>query len=290
MERDNVKRSVFLGHLTITVPAIAAILLVVIFGLYQFGPSLWPYYVTGGLGIAWQWYAIGLRQWKGSLAKGGVSDNETKEIGQHGSLQWPWASAVGSFALHTTAAAVCGTQFGPWLLSRWFVWIRPMIGLSSIAPNADYYLQHLELVSIVPAFVAGYVICRRFQKLAWCAWILPTAILAYKLLTFTNPQASVFTSSKWSAFSYYFVIERLMPTFYDLRGSDPVRVLAQMTVVVPFYSGVAYSIGACLEKSKVVDRIAKSLLADPEPEVFGPEEAGVQWIGDQKEQPTNEHR
>ena len=81
-----------------------------------------------------------------------------------------------------------------------------------------------------------------------------------------------------------------MPTFYDLRGSDPVRVLAQMTVVVPFYSGVAYSIGACLEKSKVVDRIAKSLLADPEPEVFGPEEAGVQWIGDQKEQPTNEHR
>src|SRR5438046_1217457 len=107
---------------------------------------------------------------------------------------------------------------------------------------ADYWLQHLELVSIVPALLVGYVSCRYLRRMAVCAWILPTAILCYKLLTFTDPHASVLTTDPWSRFSYYFVSEKFMPTLYEVRGSDPIRVAAQLTLVAPFYSGVAYSI------------------------------------------------
>lgn len=114
-----------------------------------------------------------------------------------------------------------------------------------------------------------YVASRYFQKLGIWAWFLPTVILAYRLLTFINPNASVFATDSWWRFSYYFVIEQSMPNLYDFRGSDPVRVAAQMTVVVPFYSGIAYSVGALIEKRKVMERIVRDVLTEPEPEMFG---------------------
>jgi len=286
---DAAPRAVLLGHLIITVPVVAIIPLVLLWGLYQFGPFLWPYYLSGGLAIAWQWYSMALPGWEGLLRRKGLQDKETREAARRCALVWPGAAAIGSLAFHTTAAAVCGIHLGPWLLSRWFVWILPLVGMSS-APSADYWLQHLELVSIVPAFAVGFVVSRNVEKLATWAWILPTMILSYKLLTFTDPHASVLASDPWSRFSYYFVIERYMPTLYNLRGSDPIRVAAQMTVVVPFYSGVAYSIGALLKKSKLIERIVRSFLAEPEPEVFLPEEAGVEWIGDAKEHMSHDHK
>jgi hypothetical protein len=160
--------------------------------------------------------------------------------------------------------------------------------LSTTTYSGDYWLQHLELVSIVPALAVGYVASRYFQKLAVWAWFLPTVILAYRLLTFINPNASVFAGDSWSRFSYYFVIEQSMPNLYDFRGSDPVRVAAQMTVVAPFYSGIAYSVGALIEKRKVMERIVRSVLREPEPEVFEPEEAGVEWISDSNEQTVHQ--
>jgi hypothetical protein len=80
-----------------------------------------------------------------------------------------------------------------------------------------------------------------------------------------------------------------MPTFssFWLSGSDPVRVAQQIDVTVPFYSGVAYSVGALLTKYKVIDGIADSLRREPEPEIFGPEEAGVELVGDAKEDPAH---
>ena len=144
-------RAVLLGHLTITVPIIVVIPLTLYWGLNQFGPELWPYYVSGGLAIAWQWYSMALRYWKASLSRQGVNDTETQEVAQGTGLVWPAAAVVGWFAFHPTAAAVCGIHFGSWLLSRWFVWILPLAGLSTTTYRGDYWLPHLELVSIVPA-------------------------------------------------------------------------------------------------------------------------------------------
>jgi len=88
-------------------------------------------------------------------------------------------------------------------------------------------------------------------------------------LTFTDPQASVFTSHPLSRFSYYFVIVRLMPTFTDLRGSDPIRLVQQMAVVEPFYSGVAYSIGALLENHKIFERVIGYIFQSQSPKCLG---------------------
>lgn len=199
--------------------------------------------------------------------------SEAEEIARSSGLTWPGASSIGLFALHTTAAAICGIHLGPWLLSRWFAWVVPLLGGRPSEFAADYWLQHLEWVSIVPALLVGYVSCRYLRTMAVYAWIVPTAILGYRLLTFTDPHASVLATNPWSRFSYYFVIERFMPTFYADRGADPIRVAAQLAFVSPFYSGVAYSIGALTEKSNLLRRIAENVAREPEPEVIEPEES-----------------
>jgi len=262
--------AILFAHLAITLPALAAVPLFVYWGLYQFGPPLWPYYVSGGVAIAWQWYSMAVPRWKGLLKKRGVNDEEAEEIAKRIGLVWPGAAAAGSFALHTTAALLCC----PWFLSRWFVWLFLMLGISPT--QADFWLQHLELLSIIPAIAVGYLISRYFEKLATWAWVLPTIILSYKLLNFTDPQISVLAPNPWSRFSYYFVILRYAPTFYDLGGSDPVRVVEQMTVIAPFYSGIAYSLGAVMQKYKSLERLISSLRRDPEPQVFGPKEADIE--------------
>ena len=283
---DATTRAVVLGHLTITVPVIVAIGIVVRWGLYQFGPLLWPYYVTGGIALAWQWYSMALPRWKGLLTRNGLQASETEDVALSSGLVWPGAGAIGSFALHTTAAAICGIHFGPWLLRRWFVWILPLVGISSDTPRADYWIQHLELVSVIPALVVGFVVSRYFEKLASWAWLLPTIILSYKLLTFSDPYTSVLASNPLSRFSYYFVTEQSMPSFYNFPGTA--RFVAQITFVAPFFSGVAYSIGALVMRWKLMEKIIRSFRTEPEPEVFGPEEAGVGWIGDDKDRPAPE--
>jgi hypothetical protein len=120
---------------------------------------------------------------------------------------------------------------------------------------------------------------------------VPTIILSYRLLTFTDANASVLAQADaWSRFSYYFVIQQHMPTFsrsFGLSG-DPIRVAEQLAVTVPFYSGIAYSVGALLTKHKAIDSIVNSLRREPEPKVFGPEEAGVEWIGEAKAEANHE--
>lgn len=284
-------RAVLLGHLTIIIPAIAVIPLMVFWGLYMFGPATLLYYICAGLAVAWQWYSIAIPRWKERLRERGIQESEIEDIKRRAGLLWLGASPVGLFAVHTTIVAVCALRVGPWLVGRWFGWVLPLVGNSATGFTAysDYYLQHLELASILPALAIGYVVCRYWQeKLATWAWILPTIVLSYKLLTFTDPRASIFASHPWSRFSYYFEIERFTPTFSDLRGSDPVRLVQQMTVVAPFYSGVAYSIGALLKNHNVLERIIGSLSREPEPEVFGAEEAGVESAVDGNEQPAHE--
>lgn len=70
--------------------------------------------------------------------------------------------------------------------------------------------------------------------------------------------ASVLASNPWSRFSYFFVIERFLPSFADLRVSDlsgAIRIGEQMFTVAPFYSGVAYSIGALAAEHNALLRI-----------------------------------
>ncbi len=236
--------------------------------------------------MGWQCYSAALPRWTESLIKKGFQEGQAENIARRIARAWPGASAVGLFALHTTAAKICAGQLGPWLAGRWFRWILPLAGASPQGFATDYYLQHLELANIIAALVVAYVICRKFQRLGAWAWVLPTVIISCKLFTFTDPHASLLAAANpWSRFSYYFVIERFMPTLYDLRGSDPARVVEQITVVAPFYSGIAYNMGALAQKHEGVERIIRSLRRQREPELFPPDEAGVEVIVDADEQP-----
>jgi hypothetical protein len=259
---------VLLGHLAITVPVVLAVPLVVYWGLGEFGPLLWPYYVTGGIGLGWQWYTMTLPRWEHVLIRSGLQANRIEDVARRSGLVWPGAGAIGSFALHTTAVPICGIVIGPWLFARWFVWILPLFRISPAMPRADYWLQNLELVSIIPALVFCALMARYLEKLASWAWIVPTIILSYRLLTFTDANASVLASAdSWSRFSYYFVIQQHMPTFslsFGLSG-DPIRAAQQLDVTVPFYSGIAYSVGALFTKHKTIDRIVSGLRRKPEP-------------------------
>ena len=260
---------VIVGHLLITIPAIAVIPLVLYFALYMFGPDLLLYYVCAGLAVSWQWYFIAVPRWKEYLRKEDIRGSEIEEIQQRTGLLWPVASAIGFLAFHTTIVAICAIRAGPWLVGHWFAWIVPLSGRVSPAgftAFSDCYLRYFELLTILPALAVGYIVSRYFRKLATWAWILPTLILSYKILTFTDPQSSILISHPLSRFSYYFVIVRLTPTFNDLRGSDPIRLVQQMTAVAPFYSGVAYSIGALFESHKLLERIIRSMFAEPEPD------------------------
>jgi hypothetical protein len=73
----------------------------------------------------------------------------------------PFADA-GRLVAHTLLVYVCALHFSPWLVGRWFLLIAPALQISSGGHPGDWYLQHLELVTIVPALVVGYFNIFRF--------------------------------------------------------------------------------------------------------------------------------
>jgi hypothetical protein len=236
--------------------------------------------------LGWHWYSIAIPRWKEWLAKKGVQDSEVAHLAHRSGLVWPGGAAIGLFALHTTVVAVCAIVFAPWL-GRSFAWI--LTGKTITTGAGDYYLQHMELLSIFPALAIGYVVSRHFPRLAIWAWILPTIILLYKLLTFTDPSRSVLISNPWSRFSYFFVIERSLPIFSPgFGGVDPARVVQQMVVVAPFFSGLAYSVGAVAARHNLLHTFpAGTLSTVPERSLSQTEAIVEESVVEESERPAH---
>ena len=123
----------------------------------------------------------------------------------------------GFFLLHTIAMYVCAVFFSPRLVSAWFNWVSPLLHLESGAFPADWYLQHLVIVTIVPALVVGYVNVRGANSMGPWAWAVPTLILAFKMVTYSST-GSVLDGDRLSAFQYFFDIQQVMPTFTNHLG------------------------------------------------------------------------
>jgi hypothetical protein len=82
------------------------------------------------------------------------------------------------------------------------------------------------------------------------------SVILYKMLEYHAPSSSVlYGNSTTAALKYFFAIQTVMPTFRNRLASDPIRVLAQMTMTGPFYAGVAYSLGALLRKHRPLTKI-----------------------------------
>src|ERR1017187_2127211 len=93
---------------------------------------------------------------------------------------------AGFLLLHTLALYVCALFFSPRLVSLWFLWIAPRLQISSNLRATDWFLQHILLVSIVPALIVGYLNVRRPNSMATWSWSVPAVVLAYKMLTYHN--------------------------------------------------------------------------------------------------------
>jgi hypothetical protein len=107
--------------------------------------------------------------------------------------------------------------------------------------------------SFVPAFLAGLINTRFKHKAAQFVWVVPAAVLAYKLIVFPVT-TSVLARESGTAFHYYFGGEFLIPEYHnwaefrDIAGSfDMMRGMAQLSFTAPFYAGVGYSLAAWIE-------------------------------------------
>lgn len=180
----------------------------------------------------------------------------------------PLLGYVAAFILHTYVAYSCGLHLSPQLVFHWFDWIAPVLQISISMPATDWYLQHLELATILPALVVGYINVARFlpttvrsylhegrsASIAAWAWTIPTIRLLFRMLMYHAPSSVLFGTSV-TAIGYFFDVQKVMPTFANPLGSDPIRVLAQLSITAPFYSGVAYSLGALTSKHQLLARL-----------------------------------
>ena len=261
METSDFKRRTLLwGHLVVTLPAIAAILLVAfLYRNYLLFPA-WLYYVVAGAAVGYQWYAAALPRWKEALRRKDIPEAQIEDIVRQGGLALPGVSAAGLFALHTTGATLCATYLNVWLAGLWVHWALPLTGATVLPNSMDFYLQHFGVGNFIPALLVGYFVSRKFPEFGSWAWLLPSIVMAYMLLTFPKSNVSVFASSNpWHNFSYYFVIEQSWPRSYQLFSSYAERAMLQVTVVSSFYSSLAYSIGVFAGKRRILDRAIGNL-------------------------------
>jgi hypothetical protein len=113
----------------------------------------------------------------------------------------PWFGVIPALALHIAIVYTCALHISGYLVGRWFAWFVPVLHISTDMPGPDWYLQHLELVTIVPALIAGYINVVRFapaivgrpiwdarfdSAINW-AWGIPTLILLYRMSQYHAP-------------------------------------------------------------------------------------------------------
>lgn len=156
----------------------------------------------------------------------------------------------GYFALHLLAVYALALAISPLLLGFFYRHIATQIEQGTSIPELQYYFAHLFLATFVPAIAAGYLNFRYRHAAALWIWLVPTAILVYKLLTLQPP--SVF-NGRWSGvFAYFFSSDWSVPTSAQEAFSSNLQgmrvYIAQTNYSAPFYAGAAYSIGAFARK------------------------------------------
>jgi hypothetical protein len=176
------------------------------------------------------------------------------------------ANRAAFFLLHTLAVYVCAIFFAPRLVWLWLSVIGPAMRITNgYAEPYDWFMQHICMMSILPALAIGYLNVRKNDSIATWSWIVPALVLGYRMLKY-QPSGSVLIEKHGAAISYFFGSVDRIPTIASLFDGDPVRVLAQMSVTAPFYGGLAYSAGALLAKHKAVQRLFTFHSISDEPE------------------------
>jgi hypothetical protein len=151
------------------------------------------------------------------------------------------------FLLHLSAIYVLANFAVVWLAAEVHNVILPLVGKPSAESRLAFAFDHLPLFSILCGAVAGFIAATYRHRAAWFVWIVPTAVLAYKFVTFPS---SIFQNGYALAFHHYIAGGFLIPEFHSLRemlqnlSSDDIRGADQVRFSVPVYVGAAYSCAA----------------------------------------------
>src|SRR5258708_24248139 len=87
-----------------------------------------------------------------------MEEGTTNSANAGPSILGPFAA----FALDTVIVYFCALRVSGTLVSRWFAWVAPLLQIPTTTRSADWYLQHLEWVTMIPALAAGYLNVSRF--------------------------------------------------------------------------------------------------------------------------------
>lgn len=153
------------------------------------------------------------------------------------------------FLLHLSAVYLIVKFFTPQLSGWVHGWLLPFLRMRSEAGDFQFAYSHVLVLSFVPGFLFGLMTANFRHRVAWFVWIVPVAVLGYKVATFPTP---IFQSHLGLAFQHYFGGGFLIPEYHSYRelfqiaGTNPdmLRGLDQMQITAPAYAAVAYSLAS----------------------------------------------
>ena len=154
------------------------------------------------------------------------------------------------FGVELAAVYVLVELIVPWLAGWTRNTLLPILQHPTSSGRFQFLFSHIFELSFIPAFVLGLINTRFRREASQIVWVIPAAILAYKVVTFPSP--SVFQSRFAAAFHQYFGRGFVIPEFWNWRqlysiatsNADMARGMAQLRFTGPFYAGVAYSVAA----------------------------------------------
>lgn len=157
-----------------------------------------------------------------------------------------------------------------YVTSRLSYWTRDVLWLLAPAYTSsrfEFLYSHLFVFSFLPALACGLLDARFRHGSGKYVWMVPTAVLAYKMMSFPGVTSVLIAHS--SAFHQYFGSGFHIPEFHDWRefwrvvvpNPDFQRGMAQVEFTAPFYAGVGYCTGMWISvRSGLAELIAHQFL------------------------------
>lgn len=185
--------------------------------------------------------------------EGNIPPRERPTLRTGGGWQILW------FLLNLAAVYAIVEFCTPWLAGWTRGTLLPLLEHPTSSGRFEFLFSHILAFSFIPAFLAGLINARFKHKAAQFVWLVPTAILAYKFVTFPAPSAfqSQFPAALHQYFGGGFVVPEYhsWEEFWSIASShDMTRGMAQLKFTAGFYAGVGYSLAAWIGRRTELNR------------------------------------
>ena len=170
------------------------------------------------------------------------------------------------FFPHLAAVYAIVKIITPWIGGWTRSTLLPLLQYPTSSGSFEFLFSHILAFSFIPGCLAGLVNARFKHKAAQFVWLVPTLVLAYEIVTFSD--VSIFQSQIRAALHYYFGGGFLIPEFWNWHefwsivgsNADATRGMAQLRFTAPFYAGVGYSLASWIgRRTELSRRIAEKI-------------------------------